>query len=202
MFFCIQLKQVGDISHQLRMLRDIFAKKAPQTLLKRCHSFLRFIHHLKDVGETFPGTEHGLYGFLCGLRDAGATTSNLQSVVQALNFAQHVVGLPELAVVTTSRRCIGAVGMRNLDQRGKHILLLSVSCSCSTQFCWTSVKIHGTGFSLVQCFLQFTAEADGWICNMQNPWKWTQISLDLQSMWSCTFQFTNVRSPQRFAILF
>ena len=113
----IQLKQVGDISHQLRMLRDIFAKKAPQTLLKRCHSFLRFIHHLKDVGETFPGTEHGLYGFLCGLRDAGATTSNLQSVVQALNFAQHVVGLPELAVVTTSRRCIGAVGMRNVGPK-------------------------------------------------------------------------------------
>ena len=53
----VQLKQVGDTSHQLRMLRDIFAKKAPQTLLKRCHSFLRFVCHLKDVGETFPGTE-------------------------------------------------------------------------------------------------------------------------------------------------
>ena len=113
----IQLKQVGDISHQLRMLRDIFAKKAPQTLLKRCHSFLRFMCHLKDVGETFPGTEPGFYSFLCGLRDSGATTSNLQSVVQALNFAQHVVGLPELAVVTTSRRCIGAVGMRNVGPK-------------------------------------------------------------------------------------
>ena len=113
----VQLKQVGDTSHQLRMLRDIFAKKAPQTLLKRCHSFLRFVCHLKDVGETFPGTEQGLYGFLCRLRDAGASTSNLQSVVQALNFAQHVVGLPELTVVTTSRRCTGAVGMRNVGPK-------------------------------------------------------------------------------------
>ena len=113
----VQLKQVGDTSHQLRMLRDIFAKKAPQTLLKRCHSFLRFVCHLKDVGETFPGTEQGFYGFLCRLRDAGASTSNLQSVVQALNFAQHVVGLPELTVVTTSRRCIGAVGTRNVGPK-------------------------------------------------------------------------------------
>ena len=35
----VQLRQVGDVSHQLRMLRDIFCRKAPQTLLKRCHSF-------------------------------------------------------------------------------------------------------------------------------------------------------------------
>ena len=60
-----QLKQLKDVSSQLRMMRDLFVKKAPQTLLKRCHSFLRFVQYLKDAGETFPGTENGLYAFLC-----------------------------------------------------------------------------------------------------------------------------------------
>ena len=50
----VQLKQVGDTSHQLRMLRDIFAKKAPQTLLKRCHSFLRFVLPLEGRWRDFP----------------------------------------------------------------------------------------------------------------------------------------------------
>ena len=35
-----QLKQVGDIARQLRMLRDIFAKKAPQTLAQALPFFL------------------------------------------------------------------------------------------------------------------------------------------------------------------
>ena len=109
----VQLRQVGDVSHQLRMLRDIFCRKAPQTLLKRCHSFLRFVHHLKLTGKSFPGSESDLYAYLCHLRDSGAATSNLQSIVQALNFAQHVVGLQELMTITMSRRCIGAVGTKN-----------------------------------------------------------------------------------------
>ena len=113
----VQLNQFGSVTEQLRMLRDVFAKKAPQTLLKRCHSFLRFVCNLKETGEIFPGTEHGLYTFLCKLRDAGAPTSNLQSIIQALNFAQHVLGLQELSTVTMSRRCIGAVGARNVGPK-------------------------------------------------------------------------------------
>ena len=88
-------------------------KKAPQTLLKRCHSFLRFVDHLKVSEQGFPGSEQGSYAFLCNLRDAGVTTSTVQSIVQALNFAQHVIGLKELAHLTSSKRCVGAVGVRN-----------------------------------------------------------------------------------------
>ena len=108
-----QLKQMKDVASQLRMMRDLFVKKAPQTLLKRCHSFLRFVQHLKDAGETFPGTECGLYSFLCELRESGAPTSNMQSIMQSLNFAQHVIGLPELMPLTLSKRCLGSVGKRN-----------------------------------------------------------------------------------------
>ena len=60
----VQLNQFGSVTEQLRMLRDVFAKKAPQTLLKRCHSFLRFVCNLKETGEIFPGTEHGLHFFV------------------------------------------------------------------------------------------------------------------------------------------
>ena len=108
-----QLKMLGNIPQQLRMLRDIFFKKAPQTLLKRCHSFLRFVEHLKVTEQSFPGSEPGFYAFLCSLKDSGVATSSVQSIIQALNFAQHVIGLGELSNLTTSRRCVGAVGVRN-----------------------------------------------------------------------------------------
>ena len=109
----MQLSQLGNTAEQLRMMRDLFHKKAPQTLLKRCHSFLHFVEHLKETGDTFPGTELGFYRYLCSLKDAGAPTSKVQSVVQALNFAQHVVGLVELSPLTSSKRCVGACGVRN-----------------------------------------------------------------------------------------
>ena len=109
----LQLRTLGNVSQQLRMLRDLFYKKAPQTLLKRCHSFLRFVEHLKDTGQVFPGSEQGFYAFLCSLKDAGVATSTVQSIVQSLNFAQHVVGLVELMHLTSSKRCAGAVGVRN-----------------------------------------------------------------------------------------
>ena len=113
----VQLKQLTDVSSRLRMMRDLFVKKAPQTLLKRCHSFLRFVQYLKDAGEIFPGTESGLYGFLCDLRTSGAPTSNIQSIMQSLNFAQHVIGLPELIPLTMSKRCLGSAGKRNEGPR-------------------------------------------------------------------------------------
>ena len=118
----IQLTQLRDTSEQLRMIRDLFHKKAPQTLLKRCHSFLHFVEHLKESGEVFPGTELGLYRYLCSLKDAGAPTSKVQSIVQALNFAQHVVGLTELAQLTSSKRCVGAGGVRNSGPKNRPAL--------------------------------------------------------------------------------
>ena len=108
-----QLKMLGSVTEQLRMLRDLFYKKAPQTLLKRCHSFLRFVEYLKVTEQTFPGTEPGLYAFLCKLKDDGVATSTVQSIIQSLNFSQHVLGLVELVNLTSSRRCVGAVGVRN-----------------------------------------------------------------------------------------
>ena len=144
----LQLKQLKDVSSQLRMMRDLFVKKAPQTLLKRCHSFLRFVQYLKDAGESFPGTESGLYAFLCDLRASGAPTSNMQSIMQSLNFAQHVIGLPELMPLTLSKRCLGSVGKRNEGPKRQaspfklvEILSLHEVLHDSSEDLWTRVFV-------------------------------------------------------------
>lgn len=108
-----QLREMASVSDQLRMLRDIFHKKAPQTLLKRVRSFLRFVDHCKTSGLIFPGSGLDLYNFMQEFRNNGHPTSRLQGVMQALNFVQHVLGVEELAEHTTSRRCLGASGAKN-----------------------------------------------------------------------------------------
>ena len=144
----LQLKQLKDVSSQLRMMRDLFVKKAPQTLLQRCHSFLRFVQYLKDAGESFPGTESGLYAFLCDLRASGAPTSNMQSIMQSLNFAQHVIGLPELMPLILSKRCLGSVGKRNEGPKRQaspfklvEILSLHEVLNDSSEDLWTRVFV-------------------------------------------------------------
>ena len=73
--------------------------------------------NLKETGDIFPGTEQGFYLLLCKLRDADASKSNLQSIVQALNFVRQVLGLPEFSALPMSRRFTGAVGSRNAGPR-------------------------------------------------------------------------------------
>lgn len=51
------LHQQSAVERQLRMLRDLFWKKCPQTLKKRVHSLLRFMAFLNESLEPFPGTE-------------------------------------------------------------------------------------------------------------------------------------------------
>eukprot|EP00438_Fugacium_kawagutii_P024617 Skav227276 [mRNA] locus=scaffold3803:182434:184323:+ [translate_table: standard] len=108
-----QLKELPSVGDQLRMLRDVFHKKAPQTLLKRVHSFLRFSHHLPTSGILFPGSELDLYLFLQSMRNEGHPTSRLQGVMQSLNFARHVLSMDELEAHTISKRCLGASGAKS-----------------------------------------------------------------------------------------
>ena len=108
-----QLMQFNTLAERLRMLRDIFWRKAPATLRKRVNSFTRFVAHLNKRGVKFPGTELDLYKFLDGERIAGATPSRIQSIIQSLVFVQHVMGVPELCSLTSSRRCLGVSGCRD-----------------------------------------------------------------------------------------
>ena len=108
-----QLRALKNTTDRLRMLRDVFWKKAPSTLLKRINSFCRFVDFLKNAELDFPGTEPEFYSFLDSERSAGAPASRIQSIIQSLVFAQHVVGISELSVLTSSRRCAGVSGHRN-----------------------------------------------------------------------------------------
>ena len=102
-----QLEQCSSTTGQLRMLRDILGKKSPATMRKRVNSFLRFVHFLETNAIIFPGSESDFYNFLDGERLAGAPASRSQSVIQALLFAQHVIGIQQLEPLTSSRRCLG-----------------------------------------------------------------------------------------------
>ena len=63
-----QLLHLKTTAERLRMLRDVFWKKAPSTLRKRVHSFLRFTSDLETRRIAFPGAETDFYAFLDGLR--------------------------------------------------------------------------------------------------------------------------------------
>ena len=108
-----QTLQLRSTAERLRMLRDIFWKKAPATLQKRANSFVRYVAHLNSLGLHFPGTEADLYAFLDRERVSGAAASRIQSIMQSLLFVQHVIGFPELASLTSSRRCLGVSGCRD-----------------------------------------------------------------------------------------
>ena len=105
-----QLSELQTVHERLRMLRDIFVKKAPATLRKRVNSFVRFVAHLASREIPFPGTESDFYFFLDSERNSGAPSSRIQSIIQSLLFVQHVIGVPDLEGLTASRRCRGVSG--------------------------------------------------------------------------------------------
>lgn len=93
---------------QSQILVDLFFNKSPSTLLKRCNSLARLTNHLAASDETFPCSESQLYLFLCSERDNGAPSSRLSSLMQALTFSRHVLGMDELEACISSKRCHGA----------------------------------------------------------------------------------------------
>lgn len=108
------LDQQVDIQSQLRLIRNLLWKKAPSTLVKRVNSLFRYLKHLQECGVDFPGTESDLYQFLILQQDAMVSSARLQGVIEALNFCQRVLDIPELSGLTCSRRCAGVAA----SQRG------------------------------------------------------------------------------------
>ena len=88
---------------------DVLHNKAPATLLKRCNSVSRLVSDLHRPGNRFPCSENDLYEHLCRQRDAGAPCSRLKSLLGAVTFVRHMVGVESLDICTKSRRCLGVV---------------------------------------------------------------------------------------------
>ena len=114
-----QLNEQPDMQHKIRLVRDVFAGKAPQTLLKRCNSLTKYTEFLKESCIAFPGSEQTLYRFLDELRMQGAKSSKLQSVIEAIRFITYVVGAEEVTRDLLSKRCIGVPRSVPKSQRGQ-----------------------------------------------------------------------------------
>ena len=103
-----QMALLAEVSDQLRVLRDVFATKSPLTLIKRANSLQRYVNFLDSQGALFPGDESLLYKHFCAERDCGSPPSRLQSVVEAVRFVEHVMGVSQLGAELLSKRVIGA----------------------------------------------------------------------------------------------
>ena len=104
----IEIQSREGFRSQAQILVDLFYNKSPSTLLKRCNSLGRLVNNLKLKGKAFPCFESELYDYLCQERDLGAPSSRLVSLMQALTFVRHVLGVEELDGCISSRRCHGA----------------------------------------------------------------------------------------------
>ena len=65
------------------------------------------MNFLKENETVFACDEEFLYSFLKKLESSGAPKSRLCSLMETLNFVEHVVGVSEASPLTSSRRCKG-----------------------------------------------------------------------------------------------
>ena len=98
------VQQVLGAPDPLEVVRDLLGRKAPSTLIKRYRSLVSYCNFL---GVGFPGTEGLLYEFLCEQRAKGRPPSARKSVIEALSFVRHVLGVQSVAPLNESRRCHG-----------------------------------------------------------------------------------------------
>ena len=107
------LEQQVDVQSQLRLMRNLLWRKAPGTLVKRVNSLFRYLKYLHEVESEFPGSESILYQFLVEQQGNAVAPTRLAGVLEALRFCQYVLDIPELAPLTSSRRCSGAAATRS-----------------------------------------------------------------------------------------
>ena len=101
-----QLASEGTDVRKLSVLADVFAGKAPATLLKRVRAVEKMVQFL-GVG-TFPTSEPSMYRFFQAERDAGAPASRLKSYMEALAFCLYTFSMSELRESVQSKRLHGA----------------------------------------------------------------------------------------------
>ena len=104
-----------DFRGQCQIIVDILHHKAPGTLLKRCNSIGRLVNDLHAHQLNFPCSETELYDHLCRQRDAGAPSSRLNSLMEAIVFVRH--GL--VARVWTLLLKIGGAWELPVQRRGQ-----------------------------------------------------------------------------------
>ena len=124
------LQEKTDFRGQCQILVDILHHKAPGTLLKRCNSISRLVNDLHANNLDFPCSEAELYDHLCRQRSAGAPSSRLKALMEAIVFVRHVFGCESLDVATKSRRCMGAASSKEMETVKQAPPLMVVHLGC------------------------------------------------------------------------
>ena len=96
----------------LSTLLDTFASKKVSTMNKRAASMLRYFRWARvkssGVEDLMEFRESDVYRYVNYLRDAKASPSAAKSFKEALNFAMHVLGIPNIQAAVSSSRIKGA----------------------------------------------------------------------------------------------
>ena len=81
-----------------QIFKDVFAPKATGTVLKRCNSLWRFSCWLQSqsAGSPFGQGEMMLYKYICHLRDSGAGSTTPSQLVEAMRFADNLMGFTQV----------------------------------------------------------------------------------------------------------
>ena len=89
-------------------LRNIFAKKAPRTLLKRAGDLMKFFIWAKSVGMVpVPISEEAFHDYVCCMENAGCAATAIASCVSAVAFAGHMLGVDGALQAVASKRVQG-----------------------------------------------------------------------------------------------
>ena len=81
----------GELS---QVFMDVFSPKATGTILKRCNALWRFSCWIQNHGGGSPlrQDEKVVYAYICHLRDSGAGSTTPSQFVEALRFADALIG--------------------------------------------------------------------------------------------------------------
>jgi hypothetical protein len=77
-----------------QVFMDVFSPKATGTILKRCNALWRFSCWIqtRGGGSPFRQDERVVYSYICYLRDSGAGSTTPSQFVEALRFADALIG--------------------------------------------------------------------------------------------------------------
>ena len=103
-------------SYLEQVLKDVFARKATNTLMKRADNLLQYIGFCELIKvDPFPFDEPVFYRFLCEVRAQAAATS-CKSSLESVNFSE-IIGLDGVSEISESERILGVCHRLQLTKR-------------------------------------------------------------------------------------
>ena len=114
-----KLDECETVQASCELVSHYFSGKAPATLVKRANSMIYIVEEGYKLGYLFPYTQREFYNLLKTLKAAGAKSSRLKSVLEAVTLSRFTCNIDELHELTCSRRCYGAIAAGPLEKASK-----------------------------------------------------------------------------------